>query len=131
MVFSLVLAASLVELGPGDPLVVVMHGVHEENQGGRGDEDDVEHPEPVLGDGEGHVVAHLFAARLEGVAGKLLLLVLKQVAGYSSQDQDPEDKHDQEPETTEHRRVGLQVVEEPAEEAPFPHDHSTVSGMAS
>ena len=129
-VFSLV-PANLVELGVGGPLVVMMHGVHEENQGRCGDEDDVKHPESVLGDGEGHVVAHLFAARLEGVAGKLLLLVLKQVAGYSSQDQDPEDKHEQEPETAKHRRVGLEAVEEPTEEAPFPHDRSSVSDMAS
>lgn len=129
-VLSLVPAANLVELGVGGgPLAVVMRGVHEENQGRCGDEDDVKHPESVLGDGEGHVVAHLSAARLEGVADKLLLLVIKQVAGYSSQDHNPEDKHEQEPETTKHRRVDLEAVEEHAEEAPFPHDRS--AGMAS
>jgi len=104
------------------PLVVVMHDVHEEDQRRRGDEDDVEHPESVLGDGEGHVVAHLLAARLQGVAGELLLLVIEQVAGDGSQDQNPKDKHEQEPETAEHRRVGLEAVKESAEEAPFAHD---------
>lgn len=102
-------------------LVVVMDGIHEEDEGGRGDEDDVEDPEPVLGDGEGHVVAHLLAARLQGVAGELLLLILKQVAGDGAEDQNPEDQHDQQPEATQHGRVRLQAVKEATEEAPLSH----------
>ena len=127
-VLSLQLAAGYAGSGASVPLVVVVHGVHEEDQRGGGDEDNVEHPESVLGDGEGHVVAHLLAARLEGVAGKLLLLVLEQVTGDGSQDQDPEHEHEQEPEAAKHRRVGLEGVEESAEVAPFPHDCSTVLG---
>ena len=82
--FSVVLAAKLAGIGAAGPLLVMMHDIHEENQRRCSDEDDVKHPESVLGDGEGHVVAHLFAARLEGIAGKLLLLIIKQVTGYSS-----------------------------------------------
>lgn len=100
---------------------MVMHGVNKKEQRRRGDEDDVKHPESVLRDGEGHVITHLFAARLEGVAGKFLLFILKQVAGYSSKDHYPKDEHEQEPETTKHGRVSLEAVEESTEKAPFPH----------
>lgn len=86
----------------------------------------MKHPESVLRDGEGHVITHLFAARLEGVAGKFFLFIFKQVAGYSSKDQDPKDEHEQEPETTKHGRVNLETVKESTEEAPFPHSCSTV-----
>lgn len=120
------LAAVLAEFRAAILFVAVMHGVHDENQRRRGDEDDVKHPESVLGDWEGHVVADLFAARLERVAGELLLLILKQVAGHSPEDQNPKDKHEKEPETTQHWRVGLEAVEEPTEEAPFAHDLSDV-----
>lgn len=104
---------------------MMMHGVNEKEERRRSDEDDVKHPESVLRDGEGHVITHLFAARLEGVAGKFLLFVLKQVAGYSSKDHYPKDEHEQEPETTKHGRVSLEAVEESSEEAPFPHVCST------
>lgn len=107
--------------GCGRPLVMVVGGVHEENEGGCGDEDNVEDPEPVLGNGEGHVVAHLLAARLQGVAGKLLLLVVKQVAGHRAEDEHPEHQHEQQPEAAQHGRVCLQAVEEAAEEAPLSH----------
>lgn len=126
-VFSIVLAANLAEFGVAVPLVMVVHGVHEEKQRRRCNEDDVKDPESVLGDREGHVVAHLFAPRLQGVAGKLLLLILKQVTGNRSQDQNPKHKHQQEPEAAEHRRVGLEVVEESTEEAPFTHDCSSLT----
>lgn len=107
-----------------------MHGVSQKKQWRRGDEDDVKHPESVLRDGKGHVVTHLFAARLEGVAGKFLLFVLKQVAGHSSEDHYPEGEHEQEPETTEHGQVILEAVEESADEAPFPHVCSTSTVLA-
>lgn len=85
-VFSVALAANWLEFGANGLFVMVMHGIHEKNQGRSGDEDNVKNPESVLRDREGHVVAHLFAARLEGVAGKLLLFIIKQVTGHSSQD---------------------------------------------
>lgn len=116
------LAAVLAEFGVVVPLAAVMHGVHDKNQRRRGDEDDVEHPESVLGDWEGHVIADLFAARLERVTGELFLLIFKEVAGYSPQDQNPKHEHEKEPETTQHWGVGLEAVEEPPEEAPFTHD---------
>lgn len=86
----------------------------------------MKHPEPVLGDGESHIVTHLLAARLEGVAGKLLLFILKQITGHGPQDQDPKHEHEQEPEATEHRRVGLKAVEKTTKETPFTHDRSFV-----
>lgn len=121
-IFSVVLFATLAAFGASAPLVVMMLCVHEEKHRRCGDEDYVEDPEPVLGDGEGHVVTHLLATRLEGVAGKLLLLVLKQVTGHGPENQDPKHEHEQQPEAAEHRRVGLKAVEKPAKEAPFPHD---------
>lgn len=126
---SVLLAADLAVLRSFFLLVVVMHGIHEEKQRRCGNEDNVKHPEPVLGDGEGHVVAHLFAAWLEGVTGKLLLLVFKEVTGHSSQDQYPEHKHQQEPETAEHWRMRLEVTKEVAEEAPLTHDCGAVSSI--
>lgn len=75
--FFVVLAGNCLGFGATVFLVMVMHGVHEENQRRSGDEDDVKHPESVLRDWEGHVVAHLLAARLEGVAHKLLLFIFK------------------------------------------------------
>lgn len=104
------------------PLFMLVHGIHEEDQGRRRDEDNVKDPEPVLWDREGHVIAHLFAARLQRVAGKLLLLVLEQITGHRAQNQNPEDEHDQEPETSKHRRVHLQGVKEAAEKTPLSHD---------
>lgn len=102
-----------------------MHGVHEEQQRGSGDEDDVEDPEAILGDGEGHVVADLLAARLEGVTGELCLLVIEEVASDGSQDEDTEDQHEEEPEAPQHGRVDLEGIEEAAEKAPLTHDEMT------
>lgn len=101
---------------------MVVHSVHQEDEGRRGDEHNVEHPEAVLGDGEGHVVTRLLTAWLKGVTRKLFLLVVKQVAGHGAQDQDTEDQHEEEPEAAQHGRVDLEGTEEVAEEAPFTHD---------
>lgn len=108
---------------------MVVHGVHEENEGRRGDEDYVEHPEAILGDGEGIIVTYLLAARLQGVTGKLPLLVFEQVAGDSAQDEDAEDQHEQQPEAAKHRGVGLEGIEEATEEAPLTHDARTWPGL--
>lgn len=122
----MILDAILAGCRAADFPFILMHGIHKENQGRWSYEDYMKHPESVLRDRERHVVAHLFAAWLEGVAGKLLLLIIKQVAGNSSQDQHPEDEHEQQPEASKHWRVGLQLVKEISEEAPFTHVCSTV-----
>ena len=96
--------------GGGLDLREVVHGVHQVDQGRGGDEHDVEDPEPVHGDGEGMVIAHLLAARLQGVAGELFLLIVKQVRRHGAQDQNAEDEHEEEPEATQHGRVGLEVI---------------------
>lgn len=105
---------------------MVMWSIHEEQQGRRSDEDYVKHPESVMGDGESHVITHLFASWLEGVASKLLLFIVKQVTGHSSKNQYPKHEHEQEPKASKHRRVSLEAVKEPPEEAPFAHDCGSV-----
>lgn len=108
---------------------MMMCSIHQEKHGWGCNQNYMKHPESVLGDGESHVITHLLTARLEGVAGKLQLFILKQVGGHSSQDQYPKHEHEEKPEASEHRRVGLEVVKEATEEAPFTHGCSAVRNL--
>lgn len=83
-------------------LLVVVHGIHEEHKSRGRDEHNVEDPEAILRDREGMVVANLLASWLQCVARKLLLFIIKHVAGHCTEDQHPEDQHEEQPETTQH-----------------------------
>ena len=88
----------------------------EVEEGGRGDEDDLQHPEAGVADGEGGVVADGVAARLSRVAPERRLLVAPGRLHRRPDDQDTEDKEDREPHLEEEQEEEEEGEEEEEEE---------------
>lgn len=87
-------------LFPLSPLLLhpdnVQH-VAQVDEGRRGDKNDLQHPEANVGDGEGLIVADVFATGLLCVTGEIRLLITPNLFSCCAQHQDAEDKEDSQP----------------------------------
>uniref|UniRef100_A0A8C3C4P3 Uncharacterized protein n=1 Tax=Cairina moschata TaxID=8855 RepID=A0A8C3C4P3_CAIMO len=86
--------------------------VHDDQQRGTSDEDELQSPQADVGDGEEVVVADVGAAGLPRVAVEVLLLVPPDTLGRHHIDQHTEDEDHGEPDAAE----GCGVLVDPAEE---------------
>lgn len=73
------------------------------DEGWRGHEDDLQHPEADVRDGEGLVIADVLTSGLLGVTREVGLLVTPDLFGRSPQHQDPEDEEDSQPDFADDR----------------------------
>uniref|UniRef100_A0A3P8ZE61 Uncharacterized protein n=1 Tax=Esox lucius TaxID=8010 RepID=A0A3P8ZE61_ESOLU len=86
--------------------------MHDNHEGGAGDEDELQRPKACVGQREVKVVARVCAARLAGVAIKVLLVVAPD--SFSSHDEDHDAKHkdDGEPDASEAGGIFIDPAEE-------------------
>uniref|UniRef100_A0A3P9BIM1 Uncharacterized protein n=1 Tax=Maylandia zebra TaxID=106582 RepID=A0A3P9BIM1_9CICH len=77
------------------------------NESGRGDKDDLHHPEADVRNGEGRVIADVLTTRLLGVAREAGLLVAPHLLSSSPQHQDAEDEQHCQPDFTHYSGVFL------------------------
>lgn len=100
-------------------LTVLPVGHVQGHQQGRGrDQDELHGPEAHLRDGEEVVEAGGLAARLAGVAHKLLHLVLPHLLGCRDVHQDSEEEDDGEPDAPDRRGVFVHAAEDVLQKAP-------------
>uniref|UniRef100_A0A8D0C6P7 Uncharacterized protein n=1 Tax=Salvator merianae TaxID=96440 RepID=A0A8D0C6P7_SALMN len=84
-------------------------------QGGRADEEELQHPVTDVRDGEGQVVADVGTARLLGVADKVRLLIPPHGLPSQAQDQNAEDEEDGQPDLADDAPVTHLVLEDQKE----------------
>uniref|UniRef100_A0A8C4M1D6 Uncharacterized protein n=1 Tax=Equus asinus asinus TaxID=83772 RepID=A0A8C4M1D6_EQUAS len=82
---------------------------HHYNQGGRADEEELQHPVADVGDGEGLVIADIGAAGLGRVTLEIRLLVVPHQLASRAQDEEAEDEKHCQPDLAHHSRVGVLV----------------------
>lgn len=99
----------------------VMPRVDDEAERRRGDADDVENPEARLRDGRKRIVADGGTSWLHCVAHKHLLLVGVHILGCNSDNKQPEDNHDGEPQATDHGGVLVDSIQETFKQGPLRH----------
>uniref|UniRef100_A0A3Q0RC50 Uncharacterized protein n=1 Tax=Amphilophus citrinellus TaxID=61819 RepID=A0A3Q0RC50_AMPCI len=88
--------------------------------------DQLESPEPGVGDGEVVVVADILTTGLAGVAVKVFLFVTPDLFTGHQEDQEPEDKNYGEPDSTKSCGVLVRPTEEALQEEPV---HGVVSDV--
>ncbi|TFK15265.1 uracil phosphoribosyltransferase-like protein [Platysternon megacephalum] len=99
-----------------------MQDVAQVDEAGGGDEDDLQHPEADVGDGEGFVITDVLAAWLLGVTGEARLFVPPDFLGSCPQDKDTENEQDSEPDLPHHRGVLLSTLQKPPQQVPVTHE---------
>uniref|UniRef100_A0A4W3JFC4 Uncharacterized protein n=1 Tax=Callorhinchus milii TaxID=7868 RepID=A0A4W3JFC4_CALMI len=80
---------------------------------------ELEDPQPDLGDGEEAVIAHVPATGLLRVANKVTLLVSPHALGRHYQDQETEEKDDRKPHFPQGRRILVHPAQQGMEEIPI------------
>ena len=124
---AVLLARVAVQLGTILPIllpvlfltVLPVSHVHDDQQGGTSDKDELQSPEADVGDGEEVVIADVGAARLARIAIKVLLLVPPDPFGCHHIDQDTEDEDHGEPNATEGCGVFVDPTEQPLQRLPI------------
>lgn len=115
-------AAVLAILEPVFPFPVLPVGdMHHHQERGACDEDELQRPQPDVGDGEEVVVADVVAPGLSRVAFEVLLFVAPHLLGCHHKHHDPEEEHNREPHSAEGCGVLVHPAEEALEECPV-HD---------
>lgn len=92
--------------------------VESHEKGWTSHKDQLESPEPGVGDGEKVVVADIVATRLAGVAVKVLLFVTPDLLAGHQEDQEPKDENDGKPDSTKSCGVLVGPTEEALQEDP-------------
>uniref|UniRef100_A0A3P8TR61 Uncharacterized protein n=1 Tax=Amphiprion percula TaxID=161767 RepID=A0A3P8TR61_AMPPE len=95
--------------------------MHHHQQRGAGDEDELQGPEPHMGDREEVVIADVVAPRLSRVAFEVFLFVSPYLLRCHHKHHDPKDEHNREPHSAEGCGVLVHPAEEALEECPV-HD---------
>jgi len=115
-------AAVLAVLEPVFPFPVIpVRHVHHHQQRGAGDEDELQGPQPDVGDGEEVVVADVVAPGLSRVAFEVFLFVAPYLLRRDYKHHDPKEENDREPNSAEGCGVLVHPTEEALEECPV-HD---------
>uniref|UniRef100_A0A674IDL5 Uncharacterized protein n=1 Tax=Terrapene triunguis TaxID=2587831 RepID=A0A674IDL5_9SAUR len=92
--------------------------MHDHQQGGAGDQDELQGPEADVGDGEEVVEADIGAAGLARVAVEVLVVIAPHSLSRHHVDQHPEDEDQGEPDAPEGRGVFVHPTQEPFEDTP-------------
>uniref|UniRef100_A0A4W3J227 Uncharacterized protein n=1 Tax=Callorhinchus milii TaxID=7868 RepID=A0A4W3J227_CALMI len=95
--------------------------VHDVEDGRGGNQDDLEDPEPEVGDGRKGVVADVVATGLEGVALELGLLVAVHRVPHQRDQQDAENQQHGQPHLPDRRGMVLDLCQKPAKQGPITH----------
>uniref|UniRef100_A0A5F8G7U1 Uncharacterized protein n=1 Tax=Monodelphis domestica TaxID=13616 RepID=A0A5F8G7U1_MONDO len=102
---------------PPLPLLPVGH-VHDDQQRGAGDEDELQGPQADVGDGEEVIVADIGAAGLACIAVKILLLIPPHALRRHHVDQHAEDEDQGEPDAAESCRILIDAAQQILEDSP-------------
>lgn len=104
--------------------------MHHHQERRASDEDELQRPQPDVGDGEEVVVADVVAARLSRVAFEVFLLVAPHLLSRHHKNHDPEEEDNGEPHAAKGGGVFVHPAEEALEECPVHDDLSSPGGSS-